>query len=71
MREHYILNMHPDSKEVFEWIFRNNIHFEVHLNRTRFSVPEDLYTEFYLWYMDSCPRVLDTAQEESQAKSYN
>jgi len=57
MRQHYILTMHPHSKEVFEWIFHNDIQFEVHLNRTRFWVPEDLYTEFYLWYADSCPPV--------------
>jgi hypothetical protein len=52
--------MNPMSKPVLTWIFHNRIQFEVHLNRTRFWVPEDLYTEFYLWYSESCSPVDDT-----------
>ena len=58
-REYYILTMHPNAKEVFTWIFDNELEFEVHLNRTRFWVPVDssLNTYFQLWLKDYCGHV--------------
>jgi hypothetical protein len=60
-REYYILTMHPNSKEVFTWIFDNNLELEVHLNRTRFWVPIDssLNTYFQLWLREYCGLVED------------
>jgi hypothetical protein len=57
--EYYILTLHPKAREVFIWIFDNNLPVEVHLNRTRFWVPDDssLNTYFQLWLRDSCGRV--------------
>lgn len=54
--EYYILTMHPNAKEVFTWIWENNLQYEVHLNRTRFWVPIDssLHTYYQLWLADSC-----------------
>ena len=54
--EHYILTLHPNAREVFTWIFDNNLEFEVHLNRTRFWVPTDssLNTYFQLWLREYC-----------------
>ena len=57
--EHYVLNMHPNAKEVLTWVFANNLACEVHLNRTRFWVPRDssLNTYFHLWLAESCGTV--------------
>jgi hypothetical protein len=54
--EYYILTLHPNAREVFTWIFDNNLDMEVHLNRTRFWVPVDssLNTYFQLWLRESC-----------------
>jgi hypothetical protein len=58
MRQYYVLNMDPRAREVCNWIFRNNIRFEVHLNRTRFWVPSGaVLTEFLLRFSLCCPRV--------------
>jgi hypothetical protein len=44
--------------EVAEWITKNNIKFERHLNRTRFWVPDgSVLTEFLLRYTNVCPLV--------------
>jgi len=58
-REYYVLTMHPDARQVFEWIWANHLQYEVHLNRTRFWVPTDssLNTYFQLWLADSCGTV--------------
>ena len=57
--EYYILTLHPHAKEVFTWIFDNDLKLEVHLNRTRFWVPNDssLNTYFQLWLAEYCGRV--------------
>ena len=54
--EYYILTLHPHAKEVLIWVFDNNLKLEVHLNRTRFWVPNDssLNTYFQLWLKDYC-----------------
>ena len=57
--EYYILTMHPNAKEVFTWIWENNLQYEVHLNRTRFwvSIDSSLNTYYQLWLADSCGHV--------------
>ena len=58
MSQYYILTLDPRAGEVFKWIMDRDIPREVHLNRTRFWVPEGvLYTEFQLRFSDCCPQV--------------
>ena len=54
MRHYYILNLDPRALEVFEFIRTHKLTLEVHLNRTRFLVPEDssVLTEFLLRFSD-------------------
>ena len=58
-REYYVLTMHPDAKEVLNWVWDNGLKYQAHLNRTRFWVPTDssLNTYFQLWLKDSCGTV--------------
>ena len=61
MRHYYILNLDPRSSEVFDFIRDHNIKCEVHLNRTRFWVPEGpVLTEFLLRFHD-CAHYVDPA----------
>ena len=49
-----------DFIEVINWIRRNNIRAEVHLNRTRFWIPYGPeLLEFLLTWGSVCPRVDD------------
>jgi hypothetical protein len=49
MRQYYILTQDPALKDVFEFIRHHNLKLEVHLNRTRFWVPDGtVLTEFLL-----------------------
>ena len=49
MRQYYVLSQDPNLLEVFEFIRYHRLKHEVHLNRTRFWVPEGaVLTEFYL-----------------------
>ena len=58
MRHYYILNLDPHAYEVFEFIQRHKLECSVHLNRTRFFVPEGtVYTEFHLRFGDCCSPV--------------
>lgn len=60
MRQYYVLNQDPRANQVFEFIREHKLACEVHLNRTRFWVPEGtVLTEFILRYNDTCPRVDD------------
>ena len=60
MRHYYILNQHPSIIDVLTWIEASNIQYEVHLNRTRFWVPNDrLLTEFLLRFSECCSLVND------------
>jgi hypothetical protein len=60
MRQYYVLNLDPRANQVFEFIREHKLTCEVHLNRTRFWVPEGtVLTEFILRYNDTCPRVDD------------
>jgi hypothetical protein len=61
MRHYYILNLDPRALEVFEFIKDHNLTVEVHLNRTRFLVPEgSQLTEFLLRFSECAHQVDDT-----------
>ena len=56
--QYYILNRDPRAGELFEFIAQHSLQCEVHLNRTRFWVPEgSVFTEFALRFSQSCPAV--------------
>lgn len=58
MREYYVLTLDPRIGDVFRWIETNELTYEVHLNRTRFWVPEGrILTEFLLRFSETCPPV--------------
>jgi hypothetical protein len=59
MPQYYILNQDPRAQEVFNFIREHQLQLEVHLNRTRFWIPNDssVLTEFLLRFADSCPSV--------------
>ena len=58
MRQYYILTLDPRAGEVFDFIREHAFTLEVHLNRTRFWVPEgSVLTEFLLRFGDCCPYV--------------
>jgi hypothetical protein len=49
MRQYYALTTAPQLASIFEFIQHHNLQFEVHLNRTRFWVPDGtVLTEFLL-----------------------
>ena len=55
MTEFYILTRDTHFTRVLEFIRTHGLLYEVHLNRTRFSVPYgSLYTEFALRYSHCC-----------------
>lgn len=58
MREYYVLTLDSRMREVFRFIESNQLRFELHLNRTRFWVPDGpILTEFLLRFSETCPRV--------------
>jgi hypothetical protein len=58
MLEYYILTQDPLCASVFDFIKHHGLRCEVHLNRTRFWLPEgSVYTEFALRFSNCCPRV--------------
>lgn len=60
-RQYYVLTLDPRMSEVFGFIQDHKLTCEVHLNRTRFWVPEgSVLTEFVLRFSDCCPYVDDT-----------
>lgn len=65
MRQHYILTTNPRCAEVFAFIQQHDLKFELHLNRTRFWIPDDsaITTEFALRFLDSCPEVLESPDD--------
>ena len=55
MQEYYILTQDSNIRDVFEFIKHHNLACEVHLNRTRFWVPEGtVNTIFQLQFADCC-----------------
>jgi hypothetical protein len=61
MRQHYILTLDPRALEVFRFIDHYELKREVHLNRTRFWIPDDspALVEFALRFLDTCPEVTE------------
>lgn len=58
MRHYYILTLDPHLAEVINFILRHELAYELHLNRTRFWVPNGaILTEFLLRFDHCCPRV--------------
>jgi len=58
MREYMIQNASAHVKDVFEYIQLHRFRVEVHLNRTRFWVPDGVeLTEFILRFGDVCSQV--------------
>lgn len=58
MHHFYVLNLDPRAGEVFDFIAQHKLRCSVHLNRTRFWVPEgSVFTEFALRFTDCCPLV--------------
>lgn len=58
LHQYYILNRDPRVGELFEFIGQHQLRCEVHLNRTRFWVPEgSVFTEFALRFSEACPPV--------------
>jgi len=58
MRQYYVLTQNPHCAQVFEFIDRHKLQYSLHLNRTRFWVPEGaVLTEFLLRFGEVCPLV--------------
>lgn len=58
MTEYYILTLDPHIRSVIEFITAHDLTYELHLNRTRFFVPEGaITTEFLLRFSHCCARV--------------
>lgn len=58
MNQYYVLTLHPRAGEVIRWILDRKLDRDVHLNRTRFWVPDGpILTEFHLRFGDCCPWV--------------
>ena len=63
INQYAIYTRDPKFAEVLQWVRKNELKCEPHLNRTRFWVPEGvMMTEFLLRYMDACPRVNETEE---------
>jgi len=55
MNQYYVLTLDPRAGEVIRWILERKLTCSVHLNRTRFWVPDGaVYTEFQLRFSDCC-----------------
>ena len=58
MRQYAVPTRDPDFTQVMNWVSANHLQYEIHLNRTRFFVPEDkLLTEFLLKFCHCCHEV--------------
>ena len=60
MRHYYVLNQDPQSARVFEFIQAHKLDHTVHINRTRFWVPEPsiILTECMLRF-SNCVHLVD------------
>jgi len=59
MRHYYVLNLDPRAVEVFEFIQHHNLTVEVHLNRTRFWVPDGSQLTEFLLRFSECVQLVD------------
>lgn len=58
MRHYYILTQDPQFAHVLDFVQTHNIRYELHLNRTRFWVPDGaILTEFLLRFSHCCTQV--------------
>lgn len=58
MNEYAILDANSRAEEVFDHITQHKFRVEVHLNRTRFWVPDGVeLTEFIIRFGDVCTQV--------------
>lgn len=61
MHHYYILTTNPYYKDVTYWVVEQKLQYSVHLNRTRFLVPDGwVLTNFLLRFAHCCSRVDDT-----------
>lgn len=59
MRHYFVWTLEPRLDEVFDFIRDHNLEYEIHLNRTRFWVPEgSILTEFLL-RLSECVELVD------------
>ena len=58
-RHYYVLNQDPRTGEVFEFIQHHGLQVEVHLNRTRFWVPEGMVLTELLLRFSECVHHVD------------
>ena len=62
MKQYYVLNCDSRFADVADWMIENDIVWEMHLNRTRFWVPEGpVLTQFLLKFIQCCPEVDEDA----------
>ena len=58
MKQYFVLTRDPQFIDVADWITENDIKYEMHLNRTRFWVPDGTTTtEFLLRFIHCCAEV--------------
>ena len=58
MLEYYVLTDNAQLESIIEFIRCHSLDYEIHLNRTRFSVPRGaVHTEFLLRFSEHCARV--------------
>lgn len=63
MRHYYVLTLEPRIAEVFAFIQRHALKYELHLTRTRFWIPEgQLQTELMLRFSE-CVGVVDESRD--------
>ena len=62
MQEYYVLTRSAYYVPVMNWLIRNQIPYELHLNRTRFVIDHHSIagTEFALRWLEFCGLVSDT-----------
>ena len=60
MQQYCVYTQDPNFLSVAKWLGVNKLKYEVHLNRTRFWVPDGpILTEFILKWYDCCPAIIE------------
>jgi hypothetical protein len=58
MKQYCVYTRDTDFGAVLDWLGANSLNYEVHLNRTRFWVPENhMLTDFLLRFCHCCKEV--------------
>ena len=65
MREYWILTQDSNLASVFDFIQAHKLDYEIHLNRTRFRVPEGPVLTNFLLRFAHCCELLDTTLDLS------